>query len=102
MTRLRSAWVVAAAGALLAVPAAMGTASAAPVAAPVIQAPEPGCAKLGGYGQGWADIRNVCGHTISASVEVDGWDPSCIQIGPGGVGRIGLDQGDEPYYAYEC
>jgi hypothetical protein len=102
MTRLRSALVVAAAGALLAVPAAMGTASAAPVAAPVIQAPEPGCSKLGAYGQGWTDIHNVCGHTISASVEVDGWDPSCIQIGPGGVGRIGLDQGDEPYYAYEC
>ncbi|MFF5963119.1 hypothetical protein ACFY64_05105 [Streptomyces collinus] len=102
MTRLRSALAVAAAGALPTVPAAMGTASAAPVAAPVVQAPEPGCAQLGAYGQWWADIHNVCGHTISASVEVDGWDPSCIQIGPGGVGRIGLDQGDEPYYAYEC
>ncbi|MEU6913552.1 hypothetical protein [Streptomyces olindensis] len=102
MTRLRSALVMAAAGALLAVPAAMGTASAAPVAAGAVRAPEPGCAKLGAYGPGWADIHNVCGHTISASVEVDGWDPSCIQIGPGGVGRIGLDADDEPYYAYEC
>jgi hypothetical protein len=102
MTRLRSALVTAAAVALLAVPAAMGTASAAPVEAAPVQAMEPGCAKLGGYGPGWADIHNVWGHTISASVEVDGWDPSCIQIGPGGVGRIGLEAGDEPYYAYEC
>ncbi|MFB7930571.1 MULTISPECIES: hypothetical protein [Streptomyces] len=102
MTRLRSALVMAAAGALLAVPAAVGTASAAPVAAAAVKAPEPGCAKLGASGQWWADIHNVCGHTISASVEVDGFDPSCIQIGPGGVGRIGLDVGDEPYYAYEC
>ncbi|MGW3420497.1 hypothetical protein [Streptomyces phaeochromogenes] len=39
---------------------------------------------------------------ISATVEVDGFDPSCIQIGPGGVGRIGLDPGDVPYYAYVC
>ncbi|GGW81304.1 hypothetical protein [Streptomyces lomondensis] len=102
MTRLRSALVRAAAGALLAVPAAMGTASAAPVAAEAVQAPEPGCAKLGAYGRGWADIHNACGHTISASVEVNGWDPSCIQIGPYGIGRIGLDADDEPYYAYEC
>jgi hypothetical protein len=92
----------AAAVALPAVPAAMGTASAAPVEAAPVQAMEPGCAKLGGYGPGWADIHNVCGHTISASVEVDGWDPSCIQIGPGGLGRIGSEAGDEPYYAYEC
>jgi hypothetical protein len=79
MTRLRSELVTA----------------AAPVRAP-------GCAKLGNYGPGWADIHNVCGHTISASVEVDGWDPSCIQIGPYGIGRIGLEAGDNPYYAYEC
>ncbi|WP_158681027.1 hypothetical protein [Streptomyces viridochromogenes] len=52
MTRLRSALVMAAAGALLAVP--------------TVKAPEPGCAKLGAYGQCWADIHNVCGHTISA------------------------------------
>ncbi|MCZ4512086.1 hypothetical protein O3Q52_28730 [Streptomyces sp. ActVer] len=51
---------------------------------------------------GWADIHNVCNYTISASAEVDGFDPSCIQIGPGGVGRIGLDLGDVPYYAYVC
>ncbi|UOB13108.1 hypothetical protein MQE23_30435 [Streptomyces sp. HP-A2021] len=102
MTRLRSALVTAAAVALLAGPAAMGAASAAPVAAAPVRAMEPGCAKLGAYGPGWADIHNVCGHTISASVEVDGWDPSCIQIGPHGTGRIGLEAGDDPYYAYEC
>ncbi|MGI5425620.1 hypothetical protein [Streptomyces sp. CA-179760] len=51
MTRLRTALVMAAAGALLAVPAAMGTASAAPVAAAAVKAPEPGCAKLGASGQ---------------------------------------------------
>ncbi|MER6710078.1 MULTISPECIES: hypothetical protein [unclassified Streptomyces] len=102
MTRLRSALVMAAAGALLVLPAAMGTASAAPVAAGAVRAPEPGCAKLGASGQWWADIHNVCGHTIRASVEVDGFDPSCIQIGPHSVGRIGLDEGDDPYYAYVC
>jgi hypothetical protein len=102
MTRLRSALVTAAAVALLAGPAAMGAASAAPVAGAPVKAMEPGCAKLGNYGPGWADIHNVCGHTISASVEVDGWDPSCIQIGPHGIGRIGLEAGDDPYYAYEC
>ena len=74
MTRLRSAPATAGAVALLAVPAAMGTASAAPVAAEPVQAMEPGCAKLGAPGPGWADIHNTYGHTISACVEVDDWD----------------------------
>ncbi|PSM41198.1 hypothetical protein C6Y14_22615 [Streptomyces dioscori] len=86
------------AAALLSVPGAVVSASADTDGA----LREPGCAKLVGSGWGWADIHNACGHTISATVEVDGWDPSCIQIGPGGTGRIGLDPGDEPYYAYEC
>jgi hypothetical protein len=111
MTRLRSAFVTTAAAALFTMGTAWGTAAAAPTddgddtvpaAAAVAQAMEPGCAKLGAYGIGWADIHNACGYTISASVEVDGWDPSCIQIGPHGTGRIGLEPGDEPYYAYEC
>ncbi|MER5209447.1 hypothetical protein ABT063_02320 [Streptomyces sp. NPDC002838] len=76
----------------------MGTATAAEAAV----AKEPGCAKLVGSGAWWADVHNACGHTISATVEVDGWDPDCIQIGPGATGRIGLEPGDEPYYAYEC
>ncbi|MFG2346550.1 hypothetical protein [Streptomyces phaeochromogenes] len=99
MTGLRTAFVAAMAAALFSAPAAMTTAVADDDAA---AAKEPGCAKLGAYGNGWADIHNVCSYTISASVEVDGFDPSCIQIGPGGVGRIGLDPGDVPYYAYVC
>ncbi|MFF3497964.1 hypothetical protein [Streptomyces sp. NPDC003247] len=102
MTGLRSAFVTAVAAALFAVPAAMGTASATTVDQLSAQVREPGCAKLGSYGQWWAHIRNACGHVITASVEVDGWDPSCIQIGPGATETIGLDPGDEPYYAYEC
>ncbi|MFD6289366.1 hypothetical protein [Streptomyces sp. NPDC060205] len=98
MTGLRTAFVAAMAAALLSVPGAVVSASADTDGS----LREPGCAKLGASGWGWADIHNVCGHTISATVEVDGWDPSCIQIGPGGVGRIGLEAGDEPYYAYEC
>ncbi len=98
MTGLRTAFVAAMAAALLSAPGAVATASAEDEVAPR----EPGCARLGNHGFGWADIRNACGHTISATVEVDGWDPSCIQIGPGGVGRIGVDSDDEPYYAYEC
>lgn len=97
MTGLRTAFVAAMAAALFSVPAAMTTAVADDDAAK-----EPGCAKLGAYGDGWADIHNVCNYTIRATVEVDGFDPGCIQIGPGGVGRIGLDPGDVPYYAYVC
>jgi hypothetical protein len=98
MTGLRTALVAATAAVLLSVTGAVTTASADDDAV----AKEPGCAQLSTWGPGWADIRNICGHTISASVEVDGWDPGCIQIGPGGVGRIGLEPGDNPYYAYEC
>ncbi|MFH8236448.1 hypothetical protein [Streptomyces sp. NPDC018321] len=100
MTGLRSTFVTAVAAALFALPVAAGTAAADDGDdAPVM---EPGCAKLDDYGYGWADIYNACGHTISASVEVDGWDPDCIQIAPYSVGTIGLEPGDEPYYAYEC
>ncbi|MFJ2261388.1 hypothetical protein ACIOKD_24120 [Streptomyces sp. NPDC087844] len=98
MTGLRTAFVAAMAAALLSVPGAVTTASAESDGS----LREPGCAKLRGSGWGWADIHNACGHTIYATVEVDGWDPDCIQIGPGAVGRIGLEPGDEPYYAYEC
>ncbi|MFJ8935939.1 hypothetical protein ACIRL0_09495 [Streptomyces sp. NPDC102365] len=98
MTGLRTTFVAAMAAALLSVPGAVATASADADGS----LREPGCAKLGASGWGWADIHNACGHTISATVEVDGWDPDCIQIAPGGVGRIGLEAGDEPYYAYEC
>ncbi|MDQ1029454.1 hypothetical protein QF035_007036 [Streptomyces umbrinus] len=94
MTGLRTAFVAAMAAALFSAPAAVADDDEAKK--------EPGCAKLGAYGDGWADIHNVCNYTVSASVEVDGFDPSCIQIGPGGVGRIGLDPGDVPYYAYVC
>ncbi|MEU9186225.1 hypothetical protein AB0D14_17080 [Streptomyces sp. NPDC048484] len=98
MTGLRTVLVAAMAAALLSVPGAVTTASADAR----VSAKEPGCAKLGVYSEESADIHNVCGYTISASVEVDGWDPGCIQIEPGEVGHIGLDAGDEPYYAYEC
>ncbi|MFC5216889.1 hypothetical protein [Streptomyces coerulescens] len=98
MTRLRSLFATAAAVALITGAAAAGTASAAEAGQPR----EPGCAHLVGSGPGWADIYNECGYTIFASVEVDGFDPSCIQIGPGAIGTIGLEPGDVPYYAYEC
>ncbi|BCL30808.1 hypothetical protein GCM10017557_56670 [Streptomyces aurantiacus] len=98
MTGLRTALVAATAAVLLSVTGAVTTASADDDAV----AKEPGCAQLSAWGPGWADIRNICDHTISATVEVDGWDPDCIQIGPRGVGRIGLEPGDDPYYAYEC
>ncbi|MFI2432014.1 hypothetical protein [Streptomyces sp. NPDC018693] len=98
MKRLRSLLAAAVAAMLITGATAVGTAPAADAA----QAMEPGCAKLRGSGSWWADIYNSCGYTISASVEVDGWDPSCIQIAPYSTGRIGLDPGDEPYYAYEC
>ncbi|MDQ0777411.1 hypothetical protein QF026_005877 [Streptomyces aurantiacus] len=98
MTGLRTALVAATAAVLLSVTGAVTTASADDDAS--VKAP--GCAQLGAYGDGWANIHNICDHTISASVEVDWADPSCIQIGPRGVGRIGLEPGDDPYYAYEC
>ncbi|MER5936805.1 hypothetical protein ABT121_05720 [Streptomyces sp. NPDC001928] len=100
MTRLRSLFATAAAVVLITGAAAAGTATAAEAEAG--QPREPGCAKLWGYGPGWADIYNECGYTIYASVEVDGFDPACIQIGPGAIGRIGLEAGDVPYYAYVC
>jgi hypothetical protein len=98
MTRLRTVFAAAAAAALFAVGAAAGTATAADADQPR----EPGCAKLAGYGEGRADIYNECGHVIYASVEVDGFDPGCIQISPGAIATIGLEPGDVPYYAYEC
>ncbi|MFJ8631229.1 hypothetical protein [Streptomyces sp. NPDC093568] len=98
MTRLRSLFAAAATVVLITGATAAGTASAAAAGQPR----EPGCAHLVGYGSGWADIYNECGYTVFASVEVDGFDPSCIQIGPGAVGTIGLEPGDVPYYAYEC
>jgi len=98
MTGLRTSFVAVVAAALMSVPGAVTTASADDEAA----AMGPGCAQLGEYGPGWADIRNICGHTIFATVEVDWYDPACIQIGPNGVARIGLEAGDVPYYAYEC
>ncbi|MCL8013502.1 hypothetical protein [Streptomyces sp. AS02] len=97
MTRLRSLFATAATVVLI-TGAAAGTATAAEPAQPR----EPGCAHLLGYGSGWADIYNECGYTIFAGVEVDGFDPPCIQIGPGSVATIGLEPGDVPYYAYEC
>ncbi|MGW4759526.1 hypothetical protein [Streptomyces chartreusis] len=96
MTRVCSALAVAAAVALFTGATAAGSATAA---AP---AREPGCAKLGAYGGGRAEVHNVCRRTIHATVEVDGFDPSCIRIRPGGVGRVALEPGDVPYYAYEC
>lgn len=98
MTRLRSLFATAATVVLITGATAAGTATAAEPAQPR----EPGCAHVVAYGYGWADIWNECGHTIFASVEVDGFDPSCIQIGPGATARIGLEPGDTPYYAYEC
>lgn len=97
MTRLRSALVLGSAVALFTAVGAMGTATAADS----VQVREPGCAQLGAYGPGWADIHNICGHVISASVEVDGWDPACIQISGFTTETIGLEAGDEPYYAYD-
>jgi hypothetical protein len=98
MTRLRSVLAAAAAAILITAGTAAGTATAADDA----QAREPGCAHVVGNGYGWADIWNECGYTIYATVEVDGFDPPCIQIGPGATERIGLEPGDVPYYAYEC
>lgn len=63
---------------------------------------EPGCAHVVGQGYGWADIWNECGYTVFATVEVDGFDPPCIQTGPGATARTGLEPGDEPYHGYEC
>lgn len=98
MTRLRSVLAAAAAAILITAGTAAGTASAAGTE----QAREPGCAHVVGYGYGYADIWNECGYTVFATVEVDGFDPPCIQIGPGATARIGLEPGDVPYYAYEC
>ncbi|MEU9054532.1 hypothetical protein AB0D37_29610 [Streptomyces sp. NPDC048384] len=98
MTRLRSLFATAAVVALLTGATAAGTAAAAEDA----DAREPGCAHVVAYGYGWADVWNECGYTIYATVEVDGFDPPCIQIGPGATARIGLEPGDTPYYAYEC
>ncbi|MFE7277221.1 hypothetical protein [Streptomyces sp. NPDC057623] len=100
MTRLRSVLAAAAAAILITAGTAAGTASAA--GADAAQAREPGCAHVVGNGYGYADIWNECGYTIFATVEVDGFDPPCIQIGPGATARIGLEPGDVPYYAYEC
>ncbi|AZQ34571.1 hypothetical protein EJ357_14710 [Streptomyces cyaneochromogenes] len=98
MTRLRSLFATAATVVLITGATAAGSATAAEPAQPR----EPGCAHVLGYGSGWADIYNECGYTVFASVEVDGFDPPCIQIGPGAVATIGLEPGDTPYYAYEC
>ena len=98
MTRLRSVLAAAAAAILITAGTAAGTASATGTE----QAREPGCAHVVAYGYGYADIWNECYVTIRATVEVDGFDPPCIQIGPRSTGRIGLEAGDEPYYAYVC
>ncbi|MFE6620109.1 hypothetical protein [Streptomyces sp. NPDC057740] len=80
MARAR-ALAVAAAAVLISAGIAAGTATAAADA----QAREPGRAHVAGQGYGWADTWNECGSTILATVEVDGFDPPCIQIGPGAV-----------------
>ncbi|MBG0855433.1 hypothetical protein I2W78_27215 [Streptomyces spinoverrucosus] len=101
MTRLRTALVTAVTTALFLAPAAVTAASAAPFdeddPTPLV-----GCATLTGSGAGWAAIYNECGHGIYASVEVDGFDPSCVYIDPYTTEYIGLEEGDVPYYAYEC
>lgn len=98
MSRLRSLFATSAAVTLLTGATVVGTATAAE-AGPAM---EPGCAHVVGYGPGYADIWNECYVTIRATVEVDGFDPPCIRIGPRSTGRIGLEAGDEPYYAYVC
>ncbi len=52
-----------------------------------------GCAQLvRSYEDGgstYADIRNVCSHTINARAVITGWpDSPCIAIAPGETGRV--------------
>ncbi|MFI1972544.1 hypothetical protein [Streptomyces cinnamoneus] len=93
-----AAGTLAAAGAVPAVaaaPAPSGTTSAAPFV---------GCASLTSNANGRAQVKNICSHTINATVSVDwAWDPDGQSIGAGRSATIRWDSTKgRAEYAYEC
>ncbi|MFE2750102.1 hypothetical protein ACFXKX_38355 [Streptomyces scopuliridis] len=92
------AGTLAATGAAPAVAAAPAPSGTTPVASFV------GCASLTSNANGRAQVKNICGTTINATVSVDwAWDPDCKSIGAGKSVTFTWDstQG-RAEYAYEC
>ncbi|MEU2227395.1 MULTISPECIES: hypothetical protein [unclassified Streptomyces] len=83
------------ASAVAVTPAPSGTASAEPYA---------GCASLTSNANGRAQVKNICTHTINATVSVDwDWDPACKSIGAGRSATFTWDSTKgRAEYAYEC
>ncbi|MCX5207672.1 hypothetical protein OG897_40530 [Streptomyces sp. NBC_00237] len=87
---------------------ALAAAGAVPAAA-AIPAPSGtesfvGCASLTSNANGRAQVKNICSHTINATVSVDwSWDPSCKSIGAGRSATFTWDSTKgRAEYAYEC
>jgi hypothetical protein len=93
-----AAGTLAATGAAPAVAAAPVPSGTTPVASSV------GCASLTSNANGRAQVRNICNHTINATVSVDwSWDPDCKSIGAGRSATFTWNStGGRADYAYEC
>ncbi|MFF4219354.1 MULTISPECIES: hypothetical protein [Streptomyces] len=63
-----------------------------------------GCASLTSNANGRAQVKNICSHTINATVSVDwSWDPACKSIGAGKSATFTWDSTKgRAEYAYEC
>jgi plastocyanin len=63
-----------------------------------------GCASLTSNANGRAQVKNICGSTINATVSVDwSWDPDCKSIGAGrSVTFTWNSTAGRAEYAYEC
>lgn len=97
----------------LAMAVAAGTLAATGAAPAVAAAPVPsgtpvasfvGCASLTSNANGRAQVKNICSHTINATVSVDwSWDPDCKSIGAGRSATFTWNSTDgRAEYAYEC
>jgi len=98
MSNLRRATAAIAMAAVAGAATVIGSATAA-TADPVNRT---GCVDISGVGSTTVWIYNQCTHTVSASAEVDGWDPDCVNIPGRSTGHVPKDPTDTAYYAYEC
>lgn len=95
----------------LATAIAAGTLAAAGAVPAAAAAPAPsgtesfaGCASLTSNANGRAQVKNICSHTINATVSVDwSWDPDCKSIGAGRSATFTWNSTKgRAEYAYEC
>ncbi|MER7048380.1 MULTISPECIES: hypothetical protein [Streptomyces] len=85
-------------GAAPAAAAASAPSGTVPVASSV------GCASLTSNANGRAQVKNICSHTINATVSVNwAWDPDCKSIGAGRSATFTWNStAGRAEYAYDC